>query len=186
MSNSKPLEPQGVLFLDRTHQSKIAMKLLNALGCSIERHRTHFLPEAPDDEWIPVCAEKNWIIISGDKGLIRDGINRAAVQQSKAKVFILADTDGKGADWAASIALAARKILAMAHAHHGPFYCNVARGADSHVGRVEYLAGGGPVLKQSTSELAIPAVEDSSRLNSQSPRPDPTYQPNLPFAGKKN
>jgi 5S rRNA maturation endonuclease (ribonuclease M5) len=115
------------------------------LGCTVERHSTHFSPESPDDEWIPVCAEKGWIIISGDKGIIKDGINRAAVQESRAKVFILADTDGKGADWAASLALAARKVLTISQTNGGPFHCSISRASDTHVGKVEYLPGGQPI-----------------------------------------
>lgn len=149
-----------MLFLDRTHQSKIAQKLLLALGCTIERHKTHFLPEAPDDEWIPVCAAKGWMIISGDRGIIRDGINRAAVQESGAKVFILADTKGKGADWAASLALAARKMLKMAATHRGPFFCNVDRGGESHVGKIEFLPGGGPIEPSRTYESSVPVPEE--------------------------
>jgi 5S rRNA maturation endonuclease (ribonuclease M5) len=134
-------------FLIEHIRAKITLKLLNALGCSVERHKTHFLPDDPDDVWIPQCAQKGWIIISGDKGIRRDGINRAAVLQSRAKVFILADTDGRGADWAASLAIAARKMLRLAEESYGPFYCDVDRAKDTHVGKVEYLQGGAPVVQ---------------------------------------
>jgi PIN like domain len=182
LHNSKPLEPYGVLFLDCTHQSKIALKLLSALGCYVERHRTHFLPDAPDDEWIPVCASKDWIIISGDKGIIRDGINRAAVQESRAKVFILADTEGKGADWAAALALAARKILNMASLSNGPFYCNIERGKDSHVGRIEYLPGGGPISVQPISEAVISTPDNEPTSKTEHSIGDPPFQPQLDFS----
>jgi PIN like domain len=182
LSNLKPLEPHGTLFLDCTHQSNIAIKLLKALGCSVERHKTHFLPDAPDDEWIPVCAKRNWVIISGDKGIIQDGINRAAVQESKAKVFILADTTAKGADWAAALASAARKILWLASANEGPFYCRVARPTDSHVGKVEYLPGGGPLTVSPIAESVIAVPEAvSSPTDSELPESDPPVQPDLGF-----
>ena len=183
MKPFKPLEPPGTLFLDCTHQSNIAIKLLRALGCSIERHKTHFLPDAPDDEWIPVCAARNWIIISGDKGIIADGINRAAVQESKAKVFILADTEAKGADWAAAIALAARKILWLASKNDGPFYCKVARPTDAHVGKIEYLPGGGPIAVLPLIESVI-AVPDAVNEGTEKPvEKDDPAQEKFPFMG---
>jgi PIN like domain len=182
LSNSKPLRVPGILFLDCTHQSNIAIKLLRALGCSVERHKTHFLPDAPDDEWIPVCASNKWIIISGDKGIINDGINRAAVQESKAKVFILDDTTGTGADWASAIALAARKILWLASANDGPFYCRVARPTDSHVGKPEYLPGGGPIVVAPIVESAIAVPEDNVSIEELAPEKDLPIQPDLDFS----
>jgi hypothetical protein len=181
LRTSKRPSFDGVLFLDRTHQTKIIRKILGALQCPIQYHRTLFSPDAPDDEWIPICAEQNWVIVSGDKGIIRDGINRKAVEISKAKVFLLADTDSSGAEWAASIALGARKIFRLARANDGPFYCKVEIGGDTHVGSVEYLSGGGPISVVSAPETMLQASGDLKKSKAKSPRSDKPAHPSIDF-----
>jgi len=177
LRTSKQPNFDGVLFLDCTHQSKIARKLLGALACPAEFHKTHFKPDTPDDERIPVCAGRDWIIVSGDKGIVNDGINRAAVERSKAKVFILADTESSGADWAASIALGARKIFCLARTNEGPFYCNVKMGGDSHVGKVEFLPGGRPKavevtpppIKETQTNISMPKSRKTQETQASQP-----------------
>jgi len=99
------------LFLDATHQAKITAKLLRDAGVSVEVHKRYFLPNEADPVWITDCTRRGWAIISGDKGIEYDGVNRQAVATSRAKVFVLADTNSRCVDWAASLVIARHKIL---------------------------------------------------------------------------
>jgi hypothetical protein len=135
------------LLLDRTHQSKVTAKLLRDLDVSIEVHKRHYLPATPDPDWITDATEKGWAIISGDKGIELDGVNRQAVSKVGARVFLLTDTESRGAEWAASLVMARHKIQRIANGNRGPFYCTVGKGNDHHVKDLRFLPGGGPIGK---------------------------------------
>jgi hypothetical protein len=134
------------LFLDRTHQSKVTKQLLTDLGTRVEVHKRHYLPATPDPEWVADTTRKGWTIISGDKGIESDGINKQAVIQAEAKIFLLTDTESRGAEWAASLVMARHKIQRIATENRGPFYCTIDKGGDGHVRDLRFLAGGGPLI----------------------------------------
>ena len=157
-SEQQPKSPKA-LFLDATHQAKITAKLLRDAGVSVEVHKRYFLADAPDPEWIADCAHRDWAIISGDKGIEYDGVNRRAVITARAKVFILSDTTSRCVDWAAALVVARDKILKIAKENNGPFYCKVERCKDEHVGVPQFLEGGGPIPKPTSiveSQIAVP------------------------------
>ncbi len=83
--SSAPLSGRVVLFLDRTHQSRLLIKMLRGIHASCEAHSTYYSQDADDNKWIPDVAGKGWVIISGDKGIEKDGINRQCVIDSQAK-----------------------------------------------------------------------------------------------------
>lgn len=145
MANSQPSNTSITLLLDRTHQSKLTVKLLRELDVSVETHRRHYLPDAADPDWIVDAAGRGWAIISGDKGIEYDGVNRQAVVASHARVFLLTDTESRGAEWAASLVMARKKILRIALENRGPFYCTVEKGSDHHVRNLRFLGDGGPI-----------------------------------------
>lgn len=122
-------------------------KMLNDLQLAFEPHSRYYAHTEEDHIWIPSVAGRGWVIISGDKGLESDGINRKSVIESKAKVFILADSNSRGAEWAASLVLAYKKIVRLSLENVGPFYCRVNKGSDSHVGDIRFYEGGHPIPK---------------------------------------
>lgn len=147
-------------------------------------HKRYYLPEEPDPSWIADASRRGWTIISGDKGIEYDGINRHAVTEAKAKVFILTDTESRGAEWAASLVMARHKILQIATENGGPFYCTVEKGKDDHVGKPRFIADGGPLPKPasiSESQIAVPDLSPAK------PLPEPvavSSQPSLDFSAK--
>lgn len=169
MSNSEQRPNSSVtLFLDATHQAKITAKLLRDLKVKVEVHKRYYLPNEADPVWIEDCTKRGWAIISGDKGIEYDGVNRLAVVKSKAKVFILADTESRGAEWAASLVMARKKILRIAEENEGPFYCSVEKGKDEHVGKPRFLEGGRPIPKTESMRESQIAVPESSPLADES------------------
>ena len=177
----KNLPPSStVLFLDATHQSKILANLLRDLDVSVEVHRRHFRPDAPDPEWIADVTSRGWVIISGDKGIREDGINRHAVIKARAKVFLLADTSSRGAEWAASLVVARKKILRIAEQNNGPFYCAVDKGHDHHVHKPEFFEDGGPIPTAAISESQI-AVPDTGKTEAKPLIPPPAAQAKIAF-----
>ena len=132
------------------------------LGVQVEVHRKHFSPETPDHEWIPICAAQNWAILTGDKGIEADGLNRATVIKSAAKIFLIHDHRTKGLDQTAAIIAARRKIARTATNNVGPFYCPIEMVGDSHVGKPNFYPGGYALETESVPESSI-AVPDSDK-----------------------
>jgi len=116
--------------------------MLQSLGVRVEVHKNHFVHDAPDAEWIPVCASKGWVILTGDQGIENDGINRAAVIQSQAKVFTLYSYRAKGLEMSAALIAARKKIGRTAESNVGPFYCPIRMLGESHVGLPKFYQGG--------------------------------------------
>ena len=68
------------MFLDHNLGNKQLPGLLKLAGFKIECHLTHFAAEEMDDVWIRQCAERGWVIITSDKKIEKDPINRQAVR----------------------------------------------------------------------------------------------------------
>jgi hypothetical protein len=164
LSNSPQSPEESVtFFLDRTHQSKYTEKLLRLLGVKVELHKKHFVQDAPDTDWIPVCAGNGWIIVTGDKGIENDGINRAAVIRCGAKIFMLHDHRTRGLEQTASLIAARKKIARTALNNVGPFYCPVQIANDDHVGEPKFYPGGHPIEVGPVVPTSEPAKDEATK-----------------------
>lgn len=139
------------------------IKMLRGIDAVFQRHDTFYKPDEDDHIWIPSVASHGWVIITGDKGIEKDGINRQSVVDSKAKVFLLDDSHSRGAEWAASLVLAYRRIMKVALENNGPFYCTIRKGSDAHVeeSEIRFYANGGRIAAANTPT----SVERSSKTN---------------------
>lgn len=124
------------------------VEFLTALGMNVEVHRNHFHQDTDDHDWIPVCAQNGWVIISGDKGLEKAALNVRAVTDSAAKVFLLTDSNMKGIEWAASIITGRHKMQKIVDENNGPFFATISKGNDIHIGRPRFVGAGSPRPKQ--------------------------------------
>jgi len=94
-----------------------------------------------DPTWIALCATKNWIVVTGDKRLETVPENRQAVIDSKARVFLLSDSNSPPEVWAAAIIIGHYKMDDILEANTGPFFVNIQKRSDSHVGRLRLPPG---------------------------------------------
>ena len=39
-------------------------KILSSAGLTVERHRDHFAPDAPDEEWLALVGAKGWVALT--------------------------------------------------------------------------------------------------------------------------
>jgi predicted nuclease of predicted toxin-antitoxin system len=123
------LDAQTPLFLDRDQGSKRMPTLLKEARINIRWHAGEGFPsvETDDTEWIQAAASRGYIIITSDKSVETDPINRQAVIESKAKVFILDENNSKAIHWAAAIIVSKEKIYELARDNEGPFFASVLR-----------------------------------------------------------
>jgi hypothetical protein len=177
-------------FLDRTHACRETGRQLRKAGVTVIKHREVYAQDDLEDPvWLRECAAKGWIIISGDKGLHADGINRQAVIQSGAKVFILDDSSSKGIEWASALVTGRKKIEALAEHNFGPFYVWIEKNGDAHVGSAKFVGSGGPKeIKEPVmheAQMALPSPNAVERENLPA-LPEPAEQQEMFNGERKN
>jgi len=111
--------------------------LLREAGISVRWHAAEGFPskETSDDAWIRDVASKGYIIVTSNKTIETDPIERQAVIESKAKVFFLEEKNSRAVHWAAAIIVSKAKIYEVVRENEGPFFMNVVRNSHSMVYR---------------------------------------------------
>jgi len=94
-----------------------------------------------DPEWIKLCGENNWVIVSGDKRLETVPENRQAIIEARVKVFLLTDSNAFPEVWASAIIIGRYKMQEIIDANPGPFFVNITKRADTHVARLRLPFG---------------------------------------------
>jgi hypothetical protein len=176
-------DPGITFFVDRTHQGKRFLALLREANVSIEPHNLHFAKTLEDHIWIPDVSRRGWVIISGDKR-IESGINRVAVMESAAKVFVLSETNSRSIYWGAAFITGLSAILRCIQENNGPFFVDVDRDASQHVGFPRFMGHGGPIYKGPDAISTGVVVEQQNESGPRDPngkRYDVASQPRLHF-----
>lgn len=140
----------------------------------VEVHIDHFGAEEDDDSWIPKCVAHGWIIISADQAIETDPINRKAVEDSLAKVFITADNNSKSEEWAAAIILGRRKLARTVDRNDGPFFVSIEKYATNHITSIRYVGTGAP--KPTAPEAEKKQVVETKPEQASKPEPEERQQ----------
>jgi hypothetical protein len=136
-----------------------------------------------DPEWIKMCGEKNWIVVTGDKRIESVPENRQAVIDARAKVFLVNDSNSYPEEWAAAVIVGHYKMQEIIDGNRGPFFVNIRKRADGHIAKLRLPPGYTAPL---TTDVAVPpttaANEESSKPQSLPPEGElpSESQPPLP------
>jgi predicted nuclease of predicted toxin-antitoxin system len=84
-SHAKQLE-NITFFVDRSLGKQFANGL-EEIGLNVEKHDDHFSQTTLDIEWLAKCGENNWVIVSGDKNIKRNHIEKSALLNSGVAAF---------------------------------------------------------------------------------------------------
>ena len=141
-------------------------------------HEHGFAPETEDDVWIAECGKQGWAILSGDKGLERNPINKAAVIAAACKVFIFTDNSSKAEEWAAAVIMARRQIARIIDKNNGPFYVHIGKESNSHLSPVRYVGTGGRKMIEEPKDV-VPVVVSESESVAQPSEPESPKQSDL-------
>jgi hypothetical protein len=152
------------IFLDRTHGGRI-IGILRQAGFVVhpiqevypERHQ--FIS---DPEWLQKCAENDWVIVTGDKRIESAPENRQAVIETRARVFILGDSNSVPEEWAAAIIVGHHRMQEILDANLGPFFVSVRKRADSIIERLRYPRGYQPFAEVPPPPSATPTEQPES------------------------
>lgn len=114
-----------IFYIDRALGRRYVAEALRNAGATVEIHDDHFLPDAPDTEWLPEVSRRGWIILTKDDAIGRNILEQIAVASSDAKVFVLALGNMTGEEMANTFTQALKRMENIARSNQPPFIAKV-------------------------------------------------------------
>ena len=87
--SSRSQHERVTLYLDRNLGSKIVPSVLKREEIPFEIHDDHLDQNAPDEDWIELCARNGWVALTQDTKLKHNPLALAAIQISTAAIFTI-------------------------------------------------------------------------------------------------
>lgn len=112
-------------FADRILGSRIFPEIVRQSGITLHRHTDHFAHDALDHEWLPVVANRGWIILSRDAAIMRNPLEREAVMGSRAALLVLVGANAQ--EIAQNFVNTHPRILRFLEKHSPPLIAKVYR-----------------------------------------------------------
>jgi len=117
LSPAKLLENE-IFFVDRSSGKYGLVQGLQNLGLNIERHDDHFTQTTIDVEWILHCGEKQWIIVSSDKNIKKNVLEKQAILSAKVAAFFFTSAAITSAEQIEAFSKALPKSLTLFSIKH--------------------------------------------------------------------
>ena len=131
-----------VFFTDRD-LGNVFPDILEKAGLAVERHRDHFLHDAPDVQWLEEVARRGWIALTHNKRIRYTPNEKEAVMQFGVRLLVIVG-DAPHPELAKSFVATAQAIEQFLSGRPGPFIAKVKRPTPSELekdalapGRVE-------------------------------------------------
>jgi len=80
-------------FVDRSLGRKVLVTHLRAHGLQVEAHDDHFAADTTDAEWLGAVGRRGWVVLTKDKAIRRNTLEREALLEANVACFML----GRGA-----------------------------------------------------------------------------------------
>ncbi|HND33241.1 MAG TPA: hypothetical protein PLA94_24755 [Myxococcota bacterium] len=114
-------------FLDRTFGAQRVVRVLRDAGWTVEVHQDHFRQDIPDQEWIPVVAERQWVVLTQDKNIRHRPLEREAVRSSGLRLFAFTQNNLPSSETSAILLRALPQVALIAEGQQPPFIGQIQR-----------------------------------------------------------
>lgn len=114
-----------VYFTDRDLGNRFP-DTLSAAGLKVERHRDHFSPAAPDEEWLAKVGARGWIALTHDRRIRYKPNERDAVMRHRVALLVIVG-HAPHVDLAGSFVATLPRIERFLARHTPPFIAKVYR-----------------------------------------------------------
>jgi predicted nuclease of predicted toxin-antitoxin system len=121
------LLPDLPLYLDEDIDSARIYEALIAMRVDVYRHRDYFAQGEKDHVWLPTVAANGWIVLTKDEAMQRGEIEKIAIRNAKARVFILVRGDLSAQEMAEIFVKALSPMARVVRKHPAPFIAKVYR-----------------------------------------------------------
>ncbi len=122
-----------VFFTDRDLGIRFP-EILESAGLTVERHKTHFAPDTPDDVWLKSIGERGWIALTHDRRIRYKPNERDAVMRHRVALLVIV---GKSPypDLARTFVAMLPRIERFLSRHETPFIGKVYRPSPTEMSR---------------------------------------------------
>ena len=116
---------EPVFFIDRALGSRRVAQALSDAGARVEVHDDHFPKDTPDEDWLPEVAARGWIVVTKDQRIAYRNLEKLAVAQSGARLFVLVNRNLSAASMSAALVAALPRMARFADDEVAPFIAKV-------------------------------------------------------------
>ena len=126
----RPPDYQTTLYLDENLCDCVQiLNVLREASFPFERHLEHFRRGTPDADWLPLTGEKGWAVLTKDKALRYNPLEKAKIIEHKLKIFAFSSGNLSGKDMATLLKVNLRRLDRYARSHRAPFVASISRNA---------------------------------------------------------
>jgi hypothetical protein len=130
-------------FVDRSLGNKVLVQHLRDSRLRVEAHDDHFKPDTPDQDWLRKVGAQGWVVLTKDKAIRRNLLEREALIDARVACFML----GRGDLSAVQMSLAFVKALPRMTRALRRFCVPLAAGVSAS-GGVSVLLADGELLEK--------------------------------------
>ena len=114
-------------FLDYQIGRFVVADALRATDARVEVHIDHFAQNAPDVQWIPEIAKRQWVLITKDQNIRRNALERAVYEAAALRGFVVTGKDMSGPELAALLVRCLPGMVRRAAGRRGPLLFSISR-----------------------------------------------------------
>lgn len=114
-------------FLDHQIGRFVVADHLRSAGATVEVHLDHFKGDALDTKWIPQVAQRDWVLITKDKNIRRNPLERAAYESARLRGFVVTGKDMSGKELGELLVRCLDGMVRRAHNRPGPLLFAISR-----------------------------------------------------------
>ena len=126
MSSKLQLE-SIVLYLDRNLGNYVVAQKLREHGIQTEIHDDHLPRNAPDEDWIKLVSDKNWIGVTKDKRIRFRSAEINSVKSFKARLLVIRAKNARAIENADILIKSYNRICKFARKSKSPFIAGIDR-----------------------------------------------------------
>jgi len=98
-----------------------------------ERHLSHFPRGTPDEEWLPKVGQEQWALLTADKRIRYNLLEKRALAEHKVMEFVFASGNMSGEEMAKALELGLAKMVLLTKRQDPPFVATITRSGEVHL-----------------------------------------------------
>jgi hypothetical protein len=98
-----------------------------------ERHGTHFPAGTEDSIWLPFVGQKGWILLTKDKRIRFNDLEKRAVIANRVREFYFTSGNFNGEEMAELLVVALPEMFRLCRKHHPPFIASITKAGNVHI-----------------------------------------------------
>ena len=115
-----------MFFVDRSSGKRLADGL-KELGLNVEKHDDHFAQNTLDIDWLEECGNRDWVIISSDKAIKKNVLEKQALMENKLASFFFTSANLTAEQQIAIVQKAIKRIANAIHSNKKPFIARLSK-----------------------------------------------------------